>query len=82
MAENRREIQTPAGTFRLTEEASREQAPPPELQERVRRDMQHSAAVEEALVGGTPVSDRKLGMHLPNGSRIKALPGIGRYNGT
>lgn len=39
MTEDRREIKTPAGTFRLTEEgARREFGPPPEEMERIQRD--------------------------------------------
>lgn len=46
--ENRREIKTPAGTFRLTEEgARREFGPPPEEMERIQRDYAQSRRERE-----------------------------------
>jgi hypothetical protein len=45
--ENRREIQIPGGTVRLTEDAWKEQAPTPEMQERVRQDLDHRNAIAE-----------------------------------
>jgi hypothetical protein len=47
MTEENREIRTQAGTFRLTEEAAGEEAPSPELQERLRRDMERSQEIAE-----------------------------------
>jgi hypothetical protein len=48
--QSKREIRAPGvkgGVVRLTEETHREQAPAPEVQERVRRDMERSRAIAE-----------------------------------
>lgn len=45
---NRQEIQIPGGTVRLKEGVQREEGPTPEMQERVRRNLEHSWAIAQS----------------------------------
>lgn len=88
MTEQRREIRVPGvpgGVVRLTEEAAAEQAPNPEVLERVRRDLERSRTVAETeakLRAEHEARDREarfaraLEQHVEDRRRFHALRGV------